>query len=171
LTKATSDKFPIGPNTVLVATTGLFAATIRQHNGIFYVICTNDWGEGPNLIMRNFYVTTEDIWSGEWSDPIWFDFSGIDPSLFFDDDGKSYIQGSWRPSNLLNLKCHISQFEVDLETGKALSETKKIWDGFAGKADAEGPHIYKKDGWYYLLTAEAATFEHHMITKARSRDI
>jgi beta-xylosidase len=171
LTKARSDKFPIGPNTVLVATTGLFAATIRQHNGIFYVICTNDWGEGPNLIMRNFYVTTEDIWSGEWSDPIWFDFSGIDPSLFFDDDGKVYIQGSWRPSNLLNLKCHISQFEVDIETGKALSETKKIWHGFAGKADAEGPHIYKKDGWYYLLTAEAATFEHHMITMARSRDI
>lgn len=121
--------------------------------------------------MRNFYVTTKDIWSSEWSDPIWFDFSGIDPSLFFDDDGKVYIQGSWRPSNLLDLKCHISQFEVDIETSKALSETKKIWDGFAGKADAEGPYVYKKDGWYYLLTAEAATFEHHMVAMARSRDI
>jgi beta-xylosidase len=121
--------------------------------------------------MRNFYVTTKDIWSGEWSDPIWFDFSGIDPSLFFDDDGKVYIQGSFRPSNLIGMKCDIRQFEVDIETGKALSETKKLWEGFAGKDDAEGPHIYKKDGCYYLLTAEAATFEHHMVAMARSRDI
>ncbi|KAN0090480.1 Glycosyl hydrolase, five-bladed beta-propellor domain containing protein [Hyaloscypha variabilis] len=171
LTKATSEKFSIGPQKILIATGGLFAATIRQHNGTFYVICTNDWGEGPNLIMRNFYVTSKDIWSGEWSDPIWFDFSGIDPSLFFDDDGKVYIQGSFRPSNLMELKCDIKQFEVEIETGKPLSETKKIWDGFAGKDDAEGPHIYKKDGWYYLLTAEAATFEHHMVAMARSRHI
>jgi beta-xylosidase len=171
LTKATSEKFPIGPEKILIATGGLFAATIRQHNGTFYVICTNDWGEGPNLIMRNFYVTTKDIWSGDWSDPIWFDFSGIDPSLFFDDDGKVYIQGSYRPSNLMELKCDIRQFEVDIETGKPLSDTKKIWDGFAGKDDAEGPHIYKKDGWYYLLTAEAATFEHHLIAMARSHNI
>jgi beta-xylosidase len=171
LTKATSEKFPIGPEKILIATGGLFAATIRQHHGTFYVICTNDWGEGPNLVMRNFYVTTKDIWSGEWSDPIWFDFSGIDPSLFFDDDGRVYIQGSYRPSNLMELKCDIRQFEVEIETGKALSETTKIWDGFAGKDDAEGPHIYKKDGWYYLLTAEAATFEHHLIAMARSRNI
>ncbi|PMD34936.1 glycoside hydrolase family 43 protein [Hyaloscypha variabilis F] len=171
LTKATSEKFPIGPQKILIATGGRFAATIRQHNGTFYIICTNDWGGGPNLTMRNFYVTTKDIWSGEWSDPIWFDFSGIDPSLFFDDDGKVYIQGSFRPSNLMELKCDIRQFEVEIQTGTALSETKKIWDGFAGKDDAEGPHIYKKDGWYYLLTAEAATFEHHMVAMARSLDI
>jgi beta-xylosidase len=121
--------------------------------------------------MRNFYVTTNDIWTGEWSDPIYFDFCGIDPSLFFDDDERAYIQGSWRSGNLLETKCTIRQFEVEIETGKALSETKKIWDGFAGKDDAEGPHIYKKDGYYYLLAAEAATFEHHMVTMARSRNI
>lgn len=110
--------------------------------------------------MKNFYVTTKDIWSGEWSDPIWFDFHGIDPSLFFDDDGRVYIQGSWREGNLMNTECSIRQFEVDIATGKPLSETKLLWDGFA-----------EKDGYYYLTAAESGTFEHHMITAARSKDI
>jgi beta-xylosidase len=121
--------------------------------------------------MRNFYVTTKDIWSGEWSDPVYFEFRGIDPSLFFDDDDRVYIQGSWREGNLMNTKCSIRQFEIDISTGKALSETKLLWNGFADKDDAEGPHIYKKDGYYYLVAAEAGTFEHHMITAARSKDI
>lgn len=121
--------------------------------------------------MKNFYVTTKDIWSGEWSDPIWFDFQGIDPSLFFDDDGRAYIQGSWREGDLMNTKCSIRQFEVDIATGEPLSETKLLWDGFAEKDDAEGPHLYRKDGYYYLIAAEAGTFEHHMMTAARSRDI
>jgi len=121
--------------------------------------------------MRNFYVTTTNIWSGQWSDPIWFEFRGIDPSLFFDDDGRVYIQGSWREGDLNNTKCSIRQFEVDIATGKPLSETKWLWDGFAEKDDAEGPHIYKKDGYYYLIAAESGTFEHHMITAARSTSI
>lgn len=58
---------------------------------------------------------------------------------------------------------------MDLPTGKALSEVVKIWDGFS--KDAEGPHLYKKDGWYYLLAAEDGTFEHHCITMASSRSI
>jgi beta-xylosidase len=121
--------------------------------------------------MQNFYVTTKDIWSGEWSDPIFFDFRGIDPSIFFDEDDRAYIQGSWRDGTLKETVCTIKQFEVDIATGASLSEPKELWKGFAGKKDAEGPHIYKKDGYYYLITAEAGTFEHHMICAARSTSL
>lgn len=121
--------------------------------------------------MGNFYVTAKDIWSGNWSDPIFFDFNGIDPSLFFDDDGRAYVQGSWREGSLSETVCTIRQLEIDIKTGIARSETKEIWKGWAGKNDAEGPHIYKKDGYYFLVTAEAGTFEHHMICVARSKNV
>jgi beta-xylosidase len=62
------------------------------------------------------------------------------------------------------------QSELDITTGRLLSEPKEIWGGFA-RYDTEGPHIYKKDGYYYLLAAEGGTFEHHMLSIARSRNI
>ena len=120
--------------------------------------------------MENFYITTKDIWSDDWSDPIYFDFKGIDPRLFFDDDGRVHVQGSWREGALHERLCSIRQFEIDVETGKALSDTREIWDGWA-KGDTEGPHVYKKAGYYFLLVAEAGTFEHHLIAIARSRSI
>ncbi|KAK5108280.1 hypothetical protein LTR62_008595 [Meristemomyces frigidus] len=173
LSEANSVGFPIGPGKVLVATVGLVAPTIRHHKGTFYVLCTNasHSPDGRSLITKNFYVTSKDIWSGEWSDPTWFDFTGIDTSLFFDDDDRAYIQGSWREGLLTETVCTIRQFEVDIGTGRSLSETKELWKGFFGKDDAEGPHIYKKDGYYFLVTAECGTFEHHAISVARSRDI
>jgi beta-xylosidase len=173
LSDANSVGFPIGAGKVLVATVGLLAPTIRFHKGTFFVICTNasHTPDRKGLITKNFYVTTKDIWSGDWSDPIFFDFKGIDTSLFFDDDDRAYIQGSWREGLLTETICTIRQFEVDIGTGKALSETKELWKGFSGKNDAEGPHIYKKDGYYFLVTAECGTFEHHAISVARSMDI
>lgn len=111
---------------------------------------------------------------GSWSDPILFDFNGIDPSLFFDDDGKVYVQGAWdlnkgrRPKT--QPSCTIMQFEIDLVTGKPVSEIKEIWGGYH-KIDTEGPHIYKKDGWYYLLVAEGGTFANHLLSIARSKNI
>jgi beta-xylosidase len=64
----------------------------------------------------------------------------------------------------------IKQFEIDIQTGAPLSETREIWNGFA-KRDTEGPHIYRKDGWYYLLVTEGDASEHHMLSMARSKDI
>ncbi|CZR69335.1 related to xylosidase/arabinosidase [Phialocephala subalpina] len=170
LTNANTDEFSLGPNAMLYAVQGLLAPSIRYHNGIFYVICTNSTSDGTDLNTDSFYVTTTDIWSDKWSDLIHFSFKGIDPSLFFDDDGRAYIQGSWRAGNVWDPQCSIRQFEVDIATGEPLSETKELWKGIKG-SDAEGPHVYKKDGWYYLLTAEGGTFEHHMITMARSKNI
>ncbi|CZR62325.1 probable xylosidase/arabinosidase [Phialocephala subalpina] len=152
----------------LLATGGLYAPTIRHHNDIIYIVCTNiiHTPTSAKDISENFIVSTTDIWSNEWSNPVYFEFQGIDPSIFFDDDGRSYIQGSAAPGPMT--KIHL--FEVDLKSGKKLSEEKKIWDGTGG-IYPEGPHIYKKDGWYYLMISEGGTHEGHMITVARSKDI
>ncbi|KAF7550517.1 hypothetical protein G7Z17_g5675 [Cylindrodendrum hubeiense] len=164
--------FNIESDQPLVPAGGLFAPTIRWNQGTFYVICTNFLTDDiGNAKCANFYVTATDIWSQKWSDPIYFDFEGIDPSIFFEDDGRAYVQGSWRDGPLIELNCTIRQFEIDIKTGKPLSEIKKIWDGYVGKRNAEGPHIYKKDSYYYLLAAEGGTFEGHLLSIARSRNI
>ncbi len=131
----------------------LFAPNIQYHNGIFYMISTN-FGEGGG----NFYVTAKDP-KGPWSDPIWVDIRGIDPDLFFDDDGKTYIINSF-----------FMVYEIDLETGKLKGEGQKLWYGNGGSA-LEGPHIYKKDGYYYILAAEGGTAEGHHVTMARALNI
>lgn len=140
---------------------GLFAPTIRSDGKRLYVIVTNV------TIMRNFYVYTDDIESG-WSDPIFIDgWSGIDPSLFFDDNGKVYIQGnSYKSDETLG----IYQAELDITTGVLLSEKSYICAGTGGKAP-EAPHIFKRDGFYYLLMAEGGTEYGHMVTIFRSSSI
>ncbi|KAI5242849.1 hypothetical protein E4T43_04578 [Aureobasidium subglaciale] len=161
---------PQEDGTVMLATGGLFAPTIRHdtRSGKTYIINTNvvhpeDGGED---IPHNFVVETNDIWSDNWSDPVYFEFFGIDPSIFWDDDGKAYICGSRGPGPMTT----ISLFEADLSTGKKLSEEKTVWKGTGG-IYPEGPHIYKKDGFYYLLISEGGTFKEHMITIARSESI
>jgi beta-xylosidase len=177
LSNATTDAFPIAPNKNLVATLDLFAPTIRWHNGVFYIICTNaSRKEGGDLHTDNFIITSTDIWADEWSDPIWFEFDGIDPSLLFDDfTGKVYVQASWREGSMADRNCSIRQFEIDVTTGKRLSDVRVIWKGgdtnVDDKSDIEGPHMYHKDGFYYLLAADGGTFEEHKAVMARSRDI
>lgn len=139
---------------------GIYAPTIRYHDGRFYMITTNVTTGG------NFFVWTDDI-RGEWSDPIWIDHQGIDPSLFWDDDGRVYYTGTHKDAEGRD---SIGQFEIDLETGAKLSETKSIWYGTGGKCP-EGPHMYKIGGWYYLMIAEGGTEYGHMETIARSRSV
>lgn len=108
---------------------GIFAPTIRYHQGRFFMITTNISGKG------NFLVHTTDP-KGEWSDPVWLEQGGIDPSLYFEDD-KCYMVSN--PDGYINL-C-----EIDPITGKQLTASKRIWNGTGGRYP-EGPHIYKKDG-------------------------
>ena len=131
---------------------GIYAPTIRYHDGTFYMVTTNVTGGG------HFYVHTQDPY-GEWSDPIWVAGEEIDPSLFFDDDGKVYFTYKARGT--------IYQKEIDIETGKALSEDKPLWAGTGGQ-HPEGPHLYKIGGRYYLMLAEGGTSYGHMETIARS---
>lgn len=151
----------------MLATGGLFAPTIRYRDGTFYVVCTNVVRTlGETDVLENFISSTKDIWSGQWSDLVKFEFDGIDPSILFDDDGKTYIQGSRSPGPMTK----IAQIEVDLETGRAISEEKILWEGTGG-VYPEGPHIYKRNGWYCLMISEGGTHEDHMITMARSRNV
>lgn len=139
------EQLPDGINT--------FAATIRYSEGVFYMITTNLTGKSGN-----FYVTATNP-AGPWSNPAWIKIGGIDPDLFFDDNGKVYVISS--PFEL---------YEIDIKTGKLLTEGRKVWNGTGGRY-AEGPHIYKKDGFYYLMAAEGGTEEAHSVTIARSNNI
>jgi len=136
---------------------GIFAPTLRYHDGTFYMVTTNMDGGG------SFYVTATDP-AGPWSDPIWVRESvfTMDPSLLFDDDGKVYYtrHGDKRHGA-------IYQAEIDIATGQLSAEPKKIWEGTGG-IWPEGPHLYKVHGTYYLMISEGGTSYEHMVTVARS---
>ncbi|RMJ14561.1 hypothetical protein CDV36_005750 [Fusarium kuroshium] len=169
------------PSDVIVETGGLWAPTIRHHRGRTYVICTNVCHVDPELKpgqelhpsetveTKNFIIFTDDILSGNWSDPVYVDFWGIDPDLFFDDDGRVFIAGClW--SRDLKEEPTIHGIEININTGEHLAPPRLMWTG-SSKITPEGPHIYKRDGWYYLLIAEGGTFEGHQLSAARSRDL
>ncbi|MBN2511255.1 MAG: glycoside hydrolase family 43 protein [Spirochaetales bacterium] len=134
---------------------GIYAPTIRYNKGTFYMITTNVDGIG------NFYVTASDP-AGPWSDPIVVEEDGIDPSLFFDDDGKIYYTQHVGLGDGF-----IGQAEIDIATGKLKEPLQNIWSG-TGNQWPEGPHLYKAHGMYYLMIAEGGTSFGHMITVARS---
>lgn len=120
---------------------------------------------------ENFIITATDLEDPlSFSDPLPFDFHGIDPSLFFDDDDRVYLQGSWIYGYRKNPATVIRQAQIDLSTGRLLSPASDIWSGHTGKVP-EGPHLYKKDGYYYLLIAEGGTHRGHQITMSRSKSI
>lgn len=132
---------------------GIFAPTIRYHDGTYYVTTTN------TSAGSNFYVHTDDP-AGEWSEPIWIDQGGIDPSLFFDADGRVYLTTNGHPAG-------IYQCEIDLATGQRRTETRCIWGGSGGRFP-EAPHLYYRNNRYYLMIAEGGTEYGHMVTVARS---
>ena len=144
---------------------GVFAPTIREHNGRFYMITTSVGGSRQRP-LDNFLVWTDDI-NGPWSEPIHIDHMGIDPSLFWDTDGRAYYTGTHTDSE--GRSC-IGQFEIDLSTGAKLSETKIIWYGTGGRCP-EGPHMYYIDGKYYLMIAEGGTEYGHMVTLAKGDSV
>jgi alpha-N-arabinofuranosidase len=108
-------------------------------------------------VERHYYVWTDDI-TGEWSEPVYVDQCGIDPDLFFDDDGRVYLTSNG-PGGLY-------QCEIDIATGEKLTESRMIWSGTGGPWP-EAPHVYKIGGKYYLMVAEGGTYYGHMETIAR----
>ncbi|KAK1765162.1 glycosyl hydrolase [Phialemonium atrogriseum] len=135
---------------------GMFAAAIRYRDGQFYVIC--EYLGMPDGIVGVLFKSTDPFNDAAWSNPVIFHPDPIDPDLFWDDDGKVYAatQG-------------VILQELDLDTGK-LGEAVSLWNGTGG-VWPEGPHIYKKDGWYYLMIAEGGTALDHSITIARARSV
>lgn len=138
---------------------GVWAPTIRYHEGMFYITSTLEK-------YGNFIVTAKDP-AGEWSAPVWLsEIGGIDPSIFFEDD---YV---WYCTNdrLEPGQETITAQRIDVNTGKIIGERYALWSGM-GAHFLEAPHIYHIGDWYYLLTAEGGTFCTHMVTIARSRSI
>lgn len=136
---------------------GVFAPTLRYHAGRFYMVTNN------NTFQKNFYVYTDDIY-GEWSEPIFVDQEGIDPSLFFEGDTVYFTSnGTDENGNGCIMQC-----EIDIETGAKKTPTVKVWSGNGGRY-LESPHLYHIGDWYYLMVAEGGTEYGHMITYARSK--
>ena len=136
---------------------GVFAPTIRYHDGRFYMVTTND------TTHENFYVWTDDI-RGEWSDPITIDQGGIDPSLLFD-GGHVYFISNGADENGVG---GVTQCEIDIATGRKLTPSRCIWQGDGGRY-LESPHMYHIGDWYYLMAAEGGTEYGHMVVMARGK--
>jgi len=157
---------------------GLFAPTIRHNRGLFYILCTLIDSGG------NFIITAENP-AGPWSDPVWLSGAeGIDPSIFFDDDGKGPFPKAWytgtRPAPEGeaypgNYEIYIQEIDLSLLAAKKnplIGESAGIWRGaLRGCIWPEGPHIYKINGWYYLLHAEGGTGLDHAVCVARAKNI
>ncbi|MBQ8961245.1 MAG: family 43 glycosylhydrolase [Ruminococcus sp.] len=142
-----------------LSSAGIFAPTIRYNEGTFYMVTTN------TTTGKNFYVSAKDIY-GEWSEPIEVEQDGIDPSLYFE-EGRAYFMSNGSD----DFGDHgITQCEIDIETGRKLSQSRTIWHGSGGRY-LESPHLYKIGGWYLLTAAEGGTEYGHMITCARSRSL
>ena len=149
---------------------GIFAPAITHHDGTFYVVCTMVGGEG------NFVVTATDP-AGRWSDATPLNFEGIDPSLFFDDDGRAWVVNNGAPQGRPLYDGHraiwLQEFDFDekkmvgprkvLVNGGVEIATKPIW--------IEGPHLFKRNGWYFLSCAEGGTGPGHSQVVFRSRDV
>lgn len=149
---------------------GVFAPTITYHDGTFYMITTIVDGGG------NIVVTASDP-AGPWSDPVVLGFDGIDPSLFFDDDGRAWILNNGPPEGTPLYEGHRALWiqEFDAKTLKMTGPRTLIVNGGVDLSKQpiwiEGPHIFRKDGTYYLIAAEGGTAENHSEVVFRGRSV
>lgn len=151
---------------------GIFAPAIHFHKGLFYVTSTLVDGKG------NFIVTAKNV-AGPWTNPVWLpEINGIDPSLFFDDDGVTYIvYNSIAPDNRPLYDGHrtIRMRRFDLDRLQVTGEERILVNGGTDISKKprwiEGPHIFKKWGWYYLVAAQGGTGYDHSVVAFRTKDL
>lgn len=159
---------------------GIWAPCLSYADGSFWLIYTDvkrfgrtTVGGASGASMRDFhnYLVTSPSIEGDWCDPVYLNSSGFDPSLFHDDDGRKYLVNMlWdhRPGN--NRFGGIVLQEYSAEERKLIGERMNIFKG-TPLGFTEAPHLYKRNGWYYLLTAEGGTGWGHAVTMARSRKL
>ena len=157
---------------------GVWAPCLSRDDGLFYLIYTDvkrygrtSVGGASGASLRDFhnYLVTSPRIDGEWSDPVFLNSSGFDPSLFHDDDGRKYVVNMlWdhRPGE--NRFAGIVLQEYSPAERRLVGSPHLIFRGTA-IGFTEGPHLYKRGGYYYLLTAEGGTSWGHAVTFARSR--
>lgn len=151
---------------------GLWAPTIRFYNNTFYII--NTFVSAGREANRDNYIITAKDPAGPWSSPVFIKGAdGIDSSLFFDDDGSMWYVGNYISTECLYEGHHgIYLNELNPKTFQFKGPRYIIWDGKKTQGKwIEAPHIYKKDGWYYLLVAEGGTFLNHSVQMARCKTI
>jgi len=155
---------------------GIWAPCLSYADGLFWLIYTDvKRKDGSFKDAHNYLVTAPSI-EGPWSDPIYMNSSGFDPSLFHDDDGKKwFVNMLWDHRVRPLLFAGIALQEYDHKAQKLVGPVKNIYKGTDLKL-VEGPHLYKRNGkdgrpWYYLMTAEGGTGYDHAVTFARSRSI
>ncbi|HJO64965.1 MAG TPA: family 43 glycosylhydrolase, partial [Sphingomonas sanguinis] len=147
----------------------VFAPDISYHDGTFYIVNTCVQCRG------NFVITAKDP-AGPWSDPIWLPFEGIDPSLYWEGD-RAYIVNNRAPNETPRYDGHRAIWvqEYDWRAGKMVGESTQLVNGGVDLSKKpvwiEGPHIFKKDGWYYLTAAEGGTSVNHSQVVLRSKEL
>ena len=154
---------------------GIHAPSIRYHDGLFYIVTTNVYSpvdKSKPTEMVNFILTAKNP-AGPWSDPYVIEGApGIDPDIFFDDNGKVWFVGTHDTGN--PNKNGIGEIwiqELDLNNWKLKGQRHSIWRGACGGCCVEGPHIYKQYGRYYLMVAEGGTSYNHAVMIASSENI
>jgi xylan 1,4-beta-xylosidase len=159
---------------------GVWAPDISHADGLFYLIYTDvkrygrtSVGGASGASLRDFhnYLVTSPTIDGDWSDPVHLNSSGFDPSLFHDDDGRKYLVNMlWDHRPGRNRFGGILLQEYSLDERRLVGESQLIFRGTA-LGLTEAPHLYKRNGVYYLITAEGGTGWNHAVTLARSRDL
>ncbi len=159
---------------------GVWAPDLTHAGGRFHLIYTDVKRYGRTTVQgargvslrdfHNYWVSSETI-DGPWSDPVHLNSSGFDPALFHDDDGRSWLLNMlWDHRAGRGRFAGIVVQEIDLASGRLLGERRMIFRGTA-LGFTEGPHLYKRDGWYHLLVAEGGTMRDHAVVMARSRSL
>ncbi|MFJ8958414.1 glycoside hydrolase family 43 protein [Lentzea sp. NPDC102401] len=151
------------------ASGGLYAPTIRHHEGVFYVVCTLVDGAAKS---GNFVVTASDP-AGEWSEPRWLpEADGFDPSLFFDDTGRAWWTATREVPGGRSGQTEVWLREFDPVAFELVGEEHVLWSGsLRDSVWLEAPHLYKVDGKYVLLCAEGGTDFEHSVVVATADDV
>jgi xylan 1,4-beta-xylosidase len=159
---------------------GIWAPCLSYADGLFWLVYTDVKRYGRTTqagaggaSLRDFhnYVVTSPTIDGEWSDPVYLNSSGFDPSLFHDDDGRKYLVNMrWDHRPGRNRFSGIVLQEYSACERKLVGPIYLIFQG-TSLGFTEGPHLYKRNGCYYLLTAEGGTGWGHAVTMARSREL
>jgi xylan 1,4-beta-xylosidase len=148
---------------------GAFAPDISFHAGLFFIANTCVGCKG------NFFITAKDP-AGPWSDPVWLPFEGIDPSIFWDGD-RAYIVNNRAPDEAPRYAGHRAIWiqEFDWRHGRMVGQSRQLVNGGVDIDQQpvwiEGPHIFKRGGYYYLTAAEGGTGSNHSQVIFRSRDL